>query len=124
MAEPVANCPIIPEVKQRYRMMDRKLNVRTCKDGVTFTVRLQPSSRQNAVVGEYAGALKISVTTAPEKGKANAALLRLLAEYLDVPVDRLQILAGEKSRLKTILVRGATEQEISARLTSLLHQED
>jgi uncharacterized protein len=53
-------------------------------DGVVVCVRAQPRARANAIRGEQAGALKVSVTQAAEKGKANRAILDLLARHREL----------------------------------------
>jgi len=53
-------------------------------DGATFAVRGQPNARKNAVVGEHAGAVKVAVAAPPEDGKANAAILEVLKDWLGV----------------------------------------
>jgi uncharacterized protein YggU (UPF0235/DUF167 family) len=58
------------------------------------------------------------VAAAPADGKANDALIALLAETLDVPRTSIEIAGGHASRDKTILVRGLSESEIDARLDS------
>ena len=68
--------------------------------------------------GKGGGAeLCVSVTAAPEKGRANDALLRLLAKSLKQPRRDLDLVAGETDRHKQVLVRGdaaALETELTA----------
>lgn len=71
-----------------------------------FKVKLAPASRQNAILGWENGALKCSVTAAPEKGKANAALIALLAKNLPVAKTSIRVVSGETSRLKTLEIEG------------------
>ncbi len=76
----------------------------------TVNIKLKPSARKNAVLGWEKGAngqdvLKVQITTAPEKGKANMALIALLAEYWGVPKSALTIMRGETSRLKVLEVK-------------------
>jgi uncharacterized protein YggU (UPF0235/DUF167 family) len=52
--------------------------------GVLVEVRAQAGAKRNGVVGEREGALRVCVTTAPERGKANEAISRVLAEFLGV----------------------------------------
>ena len=63
-------------------------------------VKVVPKASRNAVKVEN-GRLKIYVSAAPEKGKANAAVLELLAEHLGVPKRKIILLKGETSPLKT-----------------------
>ena len=68
-----------------------------------FKVRVTPHAKQNKVV-EIDGVLRVYTTTAPEKGRANEAVIELLSEYLDVPKSRIKISKGLAFREKTITV--------------------
>src|SRR5206468_1673477 len=70
--------------------------------------------------GEHGGALKVAVSAAPEKGRANRAVERLLAEALDWRVSAVSIVAGEKSRDKVVEIRGLEREEIRRRLSEIL----
>ena len=67
-------------------------------------LHVKAGARRNALLGTRTGVLKISVTSAPEKGKANKAVLKLLAEALDVAPSTLKLVAGVSSPNKTVLV--------------------
>lgn len=54
--------------------------------------------------------LKVSVTAVPEKGRANAALIKLLAQKLGLPKTSISLIAGETSRLKTLHIKGKPEE--------------
>ncbi|HEY8949898.1 MAG TPA: DUF167 family protein [Rhizomicrobium sp.] len=76
-----------------------------------FLVRLTPRGGRDAVDGwaeDAAGKrhLKVRVSLPPEDGKANGALITLLAKFLDIPKSSIRIAAGETSRLKTIQIVG------------------
>ena len=76
-------------------------------DGVSFTVRLTPKSGRDAVEGWSADGseyLKARVTAVPQDGKANAALIALLAKTLGVARGTIHIVAGETARMKTLLL--------------------
>ena len=78
--------------------------------GLSLTVRLTPKASRDAISGTEAVAdgvaLKARVRAAPEKGAANAALERLVAEWLGVPRTTVAVAAGGKSRVKTVRVEG------------------
>lgn len=63
-------------------------------------VRVQPKARKNAVVGWRGEALRVTVTAAPEDGKANRAVMDLLADALAVPVSSISLVRGATSRDK------------------------
>ncbi|ASP20098.1 hypothetical protein ANTHELSMS3_01399 [Antarctobacter heliothermus] len=67
--------------------------------GTTLAVRVTPKAARNAVLRDETG-LRVTVTTVPEGGKANAAVIKLLAKALGVPKSRLELLRGETSRDK------------------------
>jgi hypothetical protein len=77
-----------------------------------FKVKLAPSAKKNAVQGWEGELLKCSVTAAPEKGKANKALIVLLSKYYRIPKTAFSIVQGETERLKTILVDSSYENLI------------
>lgn len=74
-------------------------------------VWLSPRSSADAVLGPTLDAagrawLKVRVTATPEKGKANAALIKLLAKEWGLSPSRLAIASGAKERRKRVLIRG------------------
>lgn len=92
-------------------------------DGVELFIRLTPRSARDALEGVETAAdgrsyLKARVRAVPEKGKANQALVRLVAAELGVPASAVEIAGGETARLKTMRVTGET-QALEARLALL-----
>ncbi len=88
--------------------------IEVIQDGgaVVFSVRVQPRASRDAIGGEWQGALKVRLTAPPVDDRANAALRRLLAEHLEIPVAAVRILSGERSRSKRVEVRGTTAERI------------
>jgi uncharacterized protein (TIGR00251 family) len=84
--------------------------------GVEVVVFCQPRAARSALVGMHGGALKVKVTAAPVDGRANQALLSLLAATLRVPQSRLQLLSGEGSRRKRIRVEGLDRATVASAL--------
>ena len=89
-------------------------------EGATLAVRAQPGARRNAVLGEQAGALKVAVTAPPEDGRANAALVEVLREWLGVKRSQVELVGGQTNRNKTFLVRGVTAEQLTARIGAKL----
>ncbi len=89
-------------------------------EGSILPVRAHPGVRRNAIRGEHDGALRVAVTQAPEKGKANKAIADLLAKELAVRKSQVELVSGETSAQKRFLVRGLAPDELSARLASVL----
>jgi uncharacterized protein (TIGR00251 family) len=71
-----------------------------------LTLKAVPKSSKNEVVGLLEdGALKIKIAAAPEKGKANAAICEFLAAEFGVPKRNVEIVKGETSSTKHVIVR-------------------
>jgi uncharacterized protein (TIGR00251 family) len=87
--------------------------------GTKLRLRVKAGGKQNAILTVHDGALKVSVTAAPEKGKANKAILALLADRLGIPATSLEILSGHTSPHKTVRVP-LSPAEITSRLASVL----
>lgn len=73
-------------------------------------IKVQPGARKNAILGwgkdsEGKPLLKICVTTPPQKGKANDAVLALLAEHFHVAKSKLGVISGRNSRQKIVEIR-------------------
>jgi uncharacterized protein (TIGR00251 family) len=89
-------------------------------EGSVIAVRAQPGARKTGILGEQAGNLKIAVTAAPERGRANKALREVLCERLKLRRAQVELLSGETSRAKRFLIRGLTRLELENRLNALL----
>ncbi len=84
---------------------------RRTADGLILAVRLTPKAGRDGIDGVKQtadGGIEIAarVTAVPEKGRANDALLRLLAKQLKLPARRLSLVAGQTDRHKQILIAG------------------
>ena len=94
------------------------ISLRECKDGVTFSIKVHPRAKKNAISGVIGDALKLSLTAPPVEGKANEACIRFFADLLRVPRSSVTIAAGESSRNKVIRVHGLTAAQLEERLRS------
>ncbi|HTI51367.1 MAG TPA: DUF167 domain-containing protein [Planctomycetaceae bacterium] len=88
--------------------------------GIILPVQAQPGARKNGVTGVHAGRLKVAVTQAPEKGKANKALIDVLAEALGVKRKAIRLLSGETSSHKKFLVVGGELAALQRCIAELL----
>jgi uncharacterized protein (TIGR00251 family) len=79
-------------------------------------LRVSPGSSRTRIVGAYDGGWKVQVAAPAEGGKANGAVVRLLADVLSLPTPRLRIVAGQTSRAKIIEIEGLTREAIDAAL--------
>jgi uncharacterized protein (TIGR00251 family) len=74
------------------------LTIQPHPEGATLALRVQPKARRNAITGERAGALKVSVTAPPEDGRANDAVLALLRDEYDLQRSQVELLSGQTNR--------------------------
>lgn len=84
--------------------------------GATFAVKVHPRAKKDAITGEIGDALKVSLTSPPVDGKANAACTEFFAKLLKVSRTSVTIAAGESSRNKVLRVSGLTADEVRSRL--------
>jgi len=95
---------------------------RESPEGIILHVRAQPGARKDEIAGEWGGratpahSLKIRITAPPEKGRANEAIIRLLAKKLGLKKSAISVVYGETSRDKKILIKGITHLELKALL--------
>jgi hypothetical protein len=83
-------------------------------------VRLTPRSTRDEIVGWQDGSLRVRVSAPPVEGKANAALERLLAKALGVPKIAVGIVSGGRSREKTVVIDGLSQDEALQRLRQIV----
>lgn len=86
-----------------------------------LALKVVPGAKANSVqwLDEAAGVLKVRVTTAPEKGKANKAVKSLLAQTLNVSKSAVSIFSGHTSAQKIVEVSGLSESELRQRLAAI-----
>ncbi|MBX7201064.1 MAG: DUF167 family protein [Rhodospirillaceae bacterium] len=80
-------------------------------DGLNLTLKVQPKSSRDAIEGVVETpdglALKVAVTAPPDKGKANAAVIALVAKAFGVPKTKVTVTLGETDRRKVLHIAGA-----------------
>ena len=79
-------------------------------------LRVVPGAGRSEVVGRYGEAWKVRVGAAPDRGRANAALLDLLSERLGVRAAELSIVSGHSARDKVVELRGLSADEAASRM--------
>ena len=79
-------------------------------------VRVQPKAKRNRVEVVDGLRLKVYVTAAPDGGKANEAVIALLAKQLGVARGSVEIVRGHKNRNKVLQIQGLSTQDVIARL--------
>jgi uncharacterized protein (TIGR00251 family) len=79
-------------------------------------IRVSPGARRTELVGRQGDAWKVRVAAPPERGKANDAVLKLLADALGVPSAEVSLVAGGSGRDKIVELRGLGALEAERRL--------
>jgi uncharacterized protein len=80
--------------------------------GTLVDVRVIPRANKSAIAGTRDNAILVRLNAPPVDGAANAELIRLLADLLDVPRRNIQIVSGERSRGKRVRISGRTAAEV------------
>ena len=81
---------------------------------IKISIKVQPNSNRNEVVGVVNGVWKIKIAAPPDKGKANKELVDFLSEWLDIKKDRINILRGQTSHNKIVEIEGLSAESLSA----------
>jgi uncharacterized protein (TIGR00251 family) len=81
-------------------------------------LRVSPRSRRPGIVGRHGDAWKVRVAEPPEDGRANEAVLDLLAETLDLPRSRFALVSGHSSREKIVVLDGVEQAQTERLLDS------
>ena len=81
-------------------------------EGVIIDIRVIPRANKSVIAGIRDNAILIRLNAPPVDGAANAELIRLLADLLDVPRRNVEIVSGERSRVKRVRIRGRTAADV------------
>jgi uncharacterized protein len=79
-------------------------------------VHVVPNAKSDSVVGEHGGAIKIKLRAPAVEEKANAALIRFLAEQLKLPRGAIVLERGHRSRDKLVRIDGLTPEDVRTRM--------
>ncbi len=85
---------------------------KTSQETVRLKVRVQPKASRNQVEGYRGDRLSLRVTAPPEAGKANSAVVSLLAEQLGIAKSKVRMIRGQASRDKVVLIESLTPEEV------------
>ena len=98
--------------------MSRQANrqPKTAPAEIRLALNVQPGSKRSEVLGLVDGVLRLRVAAPAKEGKANEALIDLLAALLAVPKTRIRILHGLAARNKVVAVQGLSQEEALRRL--------
>ena len=92
--------------------------LRAQADGVLLSVKLQPRASANEIGDALGNELRIKVTAPPVDAAANEALVKLLAQHLDCPRNRVELVRGHTSRHKTIKLYGLALEDVAKKLAT------
>ena len=91
--------------------------IQEVEGGVIFIAKIVPgSSGQTRICGLLDGMLKVKVSAAPERGKANQCLLKFLAKQLGVKKNAVSIISGQTSPVKHVQVSGISTDKLLEKL--------
>ncbi len=93
--------------------------LRGTESGTLVEVYVQPRAGRNEWAGIHQGSLKLRLTAPPVEGEANKECVRFLAKAFRVAKSSLEIVQGQKSRRKTILVRGLSPEVLQKYLADI-----
>jgi uncharacterized protein len=91
--------------------------------GAIVRVRAHAAARRNAILGIRNGAVRVAVTAAPERGKANRAIIEVLSKALGVPKSAIELVSGEISPHKRALIVGGNADAVRGALANVLPSE-
>ena len=87
------------------------------KNGYIYIhIHVQPRASKNQIVGIHGDSLKVRLTSPPVEGAANSLLVEFIGKKLGIAKSKIEIVAGEKSRHKTLRVEGLSKAETVIRL--------
>ena len=89
---------------------------RNSASSTRLRIKVHARARRNELVGIQGGLLRVKVTAPPVEGKANQAVIELLAAHLRVPKSSIRIVSGEHAPLKLIEVAGLDSATVAERL--------
>ena len=94
------------------------------KSSIRLQLRVSPGAACAQVVGRHGAAWKVRVTAAPEGGRANDAVVRLLADALNLSHRDVDIVSGHAARDKVVSVAGIDADELERRLSVAVGKDD
>ncbi len=92
------------------------IQIRERSDGVTIECRVIPRAGREEIRGERDGALLVALTAPPVEGRANEALIAIVARAVGIPPSRCSLLTGAQSRKKVLFLQGVEASTARARL--------
>lgn len=84
--------------------------------GCVLKVHAQPGAKRCGLIGVHGDAVKVAVNAPADKGRANDAVVKLLAEILEIKTRQIELLSGQSHRDKQFLILGLTANDLQSRL--------
>ncbi len=82
------------------------------EDGLIIKLKISPNASKNEIIKTEEG-VKVKITAQPIDGKANKALIEFLSKHFKIPKSSIEILRGETSKEKTLLIKTRDDDKIS-----------
>jgi len=86
--------------------------LRQQRDGVIIDLHVQPRASKNEIVGVQGEELKVRLTSPPVEGEANRLCVEFFAKRLGIAKSAVELISGERSRHKRLLIRGVEAEEV------------
>ena len=86
---------------------------------MVISVKVIPGASRDRVVGRYGDAIKVQVSAAPKKGKANIAVAKVLAKFFSIKPQQIELTSGPTNPHKQFQISGLDEATINTRLATL-----
>lgn len=88
---------------------------------LTLNIKVIPNASKSEIVGWLGSELKVKVSAQPEKGKANKAIIQLLAKELGLSKKDIRIESGTTSSLKTLQIEGLSNEQLQLTINNLIN---
>lgn len=82
------------------------------KDGLVLIIKISPNASKNEIIKNDDGGYKLKITAQPIEGKANKAVIEYLSKTFKIPKTSCEIIKGETSKEKTILIKSKDEEKL------------
>ena len=97
-----------------------KLSLRQSEGAVVLKVWVQPRASNNEVAGLFGDSLKVKVVSPPVENRANETLCEFLSQLAGVKRRQVEIISGQKTRLKEVRIRACSCSELRRKLNQLI----
>ena len=98
-------------------MTENSVNfIKKTEKGVVLSVKLTPNASKNEILGYADEYVKIKISAPPNENKANKKLTEFLADFFDVAKSNTELISGDKSRLKKVLLKNLDEDFVKQKI--------